>query len=292
MKIFIILTMLLASLAANSSFDRVLVTKTTKQSKLKYIKRKLDSINVKMFVQTIPSGYYVYSDKITNKNTANAMLRKIRTQFPYAKIVTIGQKEEPKANANENIENSTQEEFLQNNTAVETTEATEDISVKQSSFFLSLGAGYCSTEASTNYEPASNLNNNGLSYTLEAGFNYNKNIFVTLDYSDTSTDDISMNHMYGSLNYRLNLLGGLDIFAGALLGYSELVIGANINSTASTTMLYGLQGGISYNVDDSIFIFTSYQMLMADHVINLTNAGEKIELSSLNNMQIGIGYRF
>lgn len=288
MKIFIILAMLLGSLYANNSFDRVLITKTTKKSQLKVIKRKLDTLNVKMFVQTIPSGYYVYSDKITNKSTANSMLRKIKTKFPYAKIVTI----EPKAEVSKKDIENNEIQNVQDETTSDISVNDEVTQSDESSLFIGLGLGYTTTEASTNYAPASGLNNNGLGYMLEAGFNYNDNIFITLNYSDTSTDDIAMNHMYGSLNFNYNLFNDLDIFVGGIIGYSTLTIGANINSTESSTMLYGAQGGIRYDLTESIFMFTSYQALMADHIINLPVAGTKIEVSSLNYMQIGIGYKF
>ena len=273
--LIILLTILISSLYANDSFKRVLITKTTKKSSLKSIKQKLDTLNVKMYVQKIPSGYYVYSKPILGEDESQMTLKKIKTRFPYAKLVTIGQsKEENEEEAVASAQNGASKKSSKND------------------FFVNLGFGSANTDGSTNDANASRLDNASLSYTLEGGYVYSDNLFFTVAYSDTSSDDITITHVYGSANYNLNIAGDLDAYSGILLGYSSLELNPYPSSSASTCILYGMQIGMRYDVLDSLNIYGGFQAFMLDHTISLPDVGSKIEFSMTNNFLFGVGYRF
>jgi len=276
MKLIVILALLIGTIWAENSFDRILITKTTKKSALKSIKQKLDALRVKMFVQKISTGYYVYSDKFFDKDKSKMVLKNIKTRFPYAKIVTVSG-----SNSKDAIDpssNSTQKNKNKKN------------------FYISLAAGNASTSGSTNSDEASQLENSGLSYSLDGGYYLEDYLYASIGYLDTSTDDITMNNYYSSINYNYNVVGKLDIYTGILLGYSSLKVGEPFNSSASTALLYGAQLGTSYNFFNTIKLFCAYQFLMADHSINVTDLTEnenyKIEFSSTGNISLGVGYRF
>jgi hypothetical protein len=239
--------------------ERVLITKTTKESNLKYIKKKLDSLNVKMFVQKIPSGYYVYSKTLTDSDESKLTLQKIKTKFAHAKLVTIKQ--------------------------------TDDEKEKSYSFFINLGAGLSSTNGSTNDAVLSELENSSISYTLESGYFFNDYIFFSAAYQDLSTTDISITNYYATANFNLSILKDLDVYTGLVVGGSTLELLINEESTPSTNMMYGLQIGSSYDIMGGFNVFASYQALMQGHTINL-DGGEKLEFSYSGNVLLGVGYRF
>ncbi|MCW8837401.1 MAG: porin family protein [Thiovulaceae bacterium] len=284
MKLLIILSMLLVSIYANDTFERVLITKTTKKSNLKSIKHKLNLLKVRMFVQHIPSGYYVYSNILNNKEESRIILSRIKTTFPHAKIVTIEvPSKEPAKNAIQE-----QEENTLDNNIYETKTATKN----KNNFFVNFGLAYTSTDGSTNDATASKLENTGIGYTLEGGYIYDENFLFSVAYQDASTSDITMVNYFTSANYNLNILSNLDIYGGVVLGMSSLELDSYSTSSASTAFLYGLQIGTSYSITDDINTFVAYQLLMAEHTINLPDAGSKIDFSSFHNLQIGVGYRF
>jgi opacity protein-like surface antigen len=274
MKLLVVfLSIFITSVYAADSFDRILITKTSKKSNLKYIKQKLDAINVRMFVQTIPSGYYVYTKKFTDRKLALVKLRTIKKKFPYAKIVTIN---------NETDENQEQ-----------ISESTDQTPINErKEFFINFGLGSANTEGSTNDAEASQLENSAMSYKLEAGYIYNDALFFSVAYLDTSSDDINIVNYYGSANYKINIIKDLDTHAGLLVGFSTLELKPYAESSASTTMLFGAQIALTYELGYDFNVFGSFDTFLLDHTISLPDVGSKIEFSQTNNFTFGVGYKF
>jgi len=272
MKILILITLLLNALFASDTLERVLITKTSKASGLKPIKKRLDKLNFKMYVQKIPSGNFVYTKAYTNKNESTKALQKLKAYFPYAKILTIQNKKIPAKVIQEPLNKVPK--------------------AQKPDFFVNMALGYVSTKGETNDLNASKLENTGMGYMLEFGYILNEDFFFSLAYSNTSTKDIDILNYYLTANYNYPLSDHFNVFTGLILGASSLELNSYSDSSASSALLYGLQLGTSYEIMDNIHTFVNYQALLNDHTINLPDAGSKIEFSLLHNIQMGVGYKF
>ena len=274
-KLILLLSFSITLAFSQEQFERILITKTAKKSNLKKINNTLNRIGVKMYVQSLKNGYYVYTKKLTNKLYAQKMLNKIKIKFPNAKIISIKiQKKDTKKEKFPDISNY----FQKNNK-------------NNKSIFINLALGYTNINASTNDLIASDLSNSGMSYALESGYNFYDNLSISLAYLNSSTSDISMFDIYTAINYKYLIGANFSIGAGLIIGYSSLEIDNYPSSTPSTNMLYGYDLAIYYELTNNFDLFTKYQGLFKDHVININNTS-KIEFDYTNNFLIGVGYKF
>lgn len=258
MKLFnsiILLTILLLPLSANQDYEQIIITKTSSKSSLGSIKQKLNALNIKMFVQKSDNYYKVYSQKFSDKKSANQALNKLRDSFPYARLLL-----------HDNVEKK------------------NDIN----DFFIGFALGF--HKLTTNNSSSSS----GLSYALEAGYNYTRHINSTLAYLNTSTSDVDINNIYTSLNYNFDVSEDFDIYMGGLVGYSTLKLKNFTSSSASSAILLGIQTGVMYNFSDSIGFYTAYQGLSLGHKVDVTAGAttSSVDVSFLHNIQIGVQYRF
>ena len=263
-KLILLLSFLIASLSAS---ERIMITKTSKKSNLKLINAKLKKINVKMYVKKIDSSYYIYSGSYKDEKSTNKVLRYIKKTFPSAYVISKKK---------------------------ETLKKKKDDSQKQDNadFFLSLALGSVSVdnsidEGSIIIEPEAS----GISYALEGGYILNENIFFSLAYLSSSTSDLDINNIYISASYKINPMNDLGVYAGVLGGYSTLVYNEYGDDASSTSLLYGVQLGVNYDFYENIAVFTTYQGLLVNHVINDSDT-TGIEFGLMHNIQLGILYRF
>lgn len=272
---FIVLLSLSATLAfSQEQFERILITKTTTKSNLSKINSSLKNIGVKMYVQTLSTGYYIYSKKYTNTLNAQKKLNKIKVKFPNAKIISINI---PKENENndEEILTKISNYFQQNNKKI----------------FVNLAFGYANINGSTNDLSVSKTSNAGMSYTLEGGYNLYDNLSISLSYLNSSTSDISMYDIYSAVNYKYFLIDDISIGAGLILGYSSLELNNYPSSTPSTNMMYGYDLAVYYEFTNEFDFFTKYQGFFKNHVVNIDNTS-KSQFDYTNNLLIGVGYKF
>lgn len=256
LSIILLLSLLFISASAKESSGHILITKTSKKSNLSIIKNRLDSINVKMFVRKSNSAYYVYSGKYNSDNSAEYALKNIKKYFPSALII----KNKPKTSQ-----------------AIRNTK-------EASGFFIGVALG--TDNVTSNYESQS-----GVSYTIESGYYFNENIFMTVGYLNSSTSDIDVNNIYTSLNYKLRVAKNIEFYTGVLGGYSTLELTDFEVGEASTSMLLGVQIGTSYNFYKDISTYIAYQGLYLDHIIEIEDAS-KLEFNIIHNLQLGIQYKF
>ena len=251
----ILLTLLLLPLAASQDYEQLIITKTSSKSSLKSIKQKLDALHVKMFVQKSDNYYKVYSQKFKDKESANQALNKVQSVFPYARVILHDNEEEIQS---------------------------------KNDFFVGLALGY--HKLTTN----SGASTSGMSYTLEAGYNYSRQINSTLGYLNTSTSDADINNIYTALNYNFDVSEDFDIYVGALVGYSTLKLKNFTSSSASSAVLLGIQTGLMYNLSDSVGFYTAYQGLSLGHKVDVTQGAttSSVDVSFLHNLQIGVQYKF
>ena len=269
----ILITLFLFNLNASESFEQIIITKTSQKSNLGAIKKKLDSINVKMFVQKVDSYYLVYSPRYDDMAQANKSLKKINYYFPYARLIERDVKNEEKKEK-------------------ETTEEVTSTSTNENNFFIALGASLSNISGTTADTNASALTSNGTSYAVEAGYKFNENIFATLGYIDSSTSDINVNNMYASVNYNMSVTNDLSMYVGFIGGFSTLELTGYPTSTSSSSALLGGQLGVMYEVTDYMSVYSVYKGLLMSHSVELIDAGSSVEFSFLHNLQTGVRFKF
>jgi len=251
----ILIALLFLPLAANQEFEQLIITKTSNKSNLSSIKHKLDRLQIKMFVQKSNRYYIVYSQKFKSKKSAQYALKSVRETFPYARLL-LHDNSDKKNNSN--------------------------------NFFIALALG---THKITTNDSGST---SGVSYTLEAGYNYTRHINSTLAYMNSSTSDADINNIYTALNYNFDISKDFDIYAGALVGYSTLKLKNFTSSSASSAILLGIQTGVMYNLNDNFGVYTAYQGLSLGHKVEVTQGSvtSSVDVSFLHNIQVGVEYRF
>ncbi|MEA1982454.1 MAG: outer membrane beta-barrel protein [Campylobacterota bacterium] len=278
MKLIKIITLILlffTSLYASSTSGYILITKTSKASNLKHIKKKLDSLNVKMFTQKSGKYHMVYSQKYNNRASLENAYKRVKQSFHTATIVT---KKRPK----KAVTGASQTAPLHSLT----------LESNKNDMFVSLGLGSSGIYGSTDDAGVAKLNTAGLSLFLEAGYYFSENIFLSLAYLNTSTSDITMHNAYSSFNYQLNFLEDFSLYGGVLVGLGTLQLSAYDASEPSISIIYGGQAGLEYNILGDIALYTSAQMLFSDHNIKLLDTATQATFSSINNLQLGVRYRF
>ena len=288
LKIIILLCLSISLAFSQEQFERILITKTTKKNNLLEIKNKLNRVGIQMmYIQNLQNGYYVYSKIFTNTQNAQSTLSKIKLSLPHAKIVSIDLQKK------EIITQEINEETLEDTLIASEifTEVEDDIQQNNKIFYINLALGYTNTNGSTNDLSSSKLSNSGLSYALEGGYEFYDGLSVSLAYLDTSTSDITMFNIYGAINYRYHIIDEFSIGGGLILGVSSLEIDSYSSSTASINLLYGYDLAVFYEIIDNFDIYTKYQGLYKDHVINIDNTTD-IEFDYTHNYLVGIGYKF
>lgn len=281
--IFVLICLTTSLAFAQEQFERILITKTQEKSNLSKIKRTLDSIHVKMYVQALPSAYYVYSKNYMNPIEARETLTRVKTKFPYAKILLINS---PK---NKIIEDEAIEDEIVIEAGVFKNESSTP--TKKTNIFINLSLGYVNLVGKTNDLATSQLANTGMSYIIEGGYILNDNWSATVAYLNASTSDISAYDIYGEMNYMLNLNNRLSIGGGLILGVSSLEIDSFASSTASINVLYGYDLALAYKYENGFNIFTKYQGLYKNHKININSTAD-ISFDYTHNTLVGIGYIF
>lgn len=274
-KILILLSLTISLGFSQEQFERILITKTSKKSGLSKIKKVLDSINIKMYVQSLPSGYYIYSSKFINSKNANNALKRVKRKFSHAKIVII------------DIPKKVQDIDKKNSKAI----AIQKPANNKTDIYINLTFGYSNISGTTNDVTASTLSNTAMSYSIEGGYILNNNWSASGAYLNTSTNDISSHDFYAEINYRHHLDDKISIGGGLLAGFSSLEIVSFAISTASMNILYGYDLALDYKLDESFNLFTKYQGLYKDHVINIDSTS-KISFDYTHYILAGVGYRF
>jgi len=262
MKLF--LTILFVGLFSLPLFaQRIIVTKTAYKSNLDPIHSKLHSIGVKMYVNKKDGFYFIYTKEYETREMAESKLQEIHRFFPAAKIV-LEAKEEQR----------------------------EDVRVQEKrNWIVGLGLGINSISGKSG---GRTVHSNGdMSYTFKAGYFIREDFLATLSYSSVSSNDTTITNSYFAANYYNALTQSSDIYAGVLLGYSELSIDLP-KATPSTSILYGLQAGISYNMLGYIPLSLTWRSIFLDHSIAIKSGTTTIhrDTTSQNIIELGVAYKF
>ncbi len=249
--------------------EYILITKTSNRAYLSEIHSKLKEIDVKMHIKEDKSSYFIYSGLYLKKESLDKALKNIKRYFPHAYVVA-------------------KREELQ-----ETKEEKKSVEVqKRDSYFFGLALAYGKIGGDTGDLSASKIDNSYLSYSVEGGYYLSENIYTSLIYLNASSDDIRVDNIMVTINYKVNIVKDLDIFGGLLAGLSNLQLSEFKDSTASSSALFGAQFGAVYNFYGAFDIYTSYQGIYMEHIINLEDTTSSIKFDSIHNIQLGLLYKF
>jgi len=273
MKIFIlflfIATLITPSFASEKIYQ-ILITKTSKKQNLSKINTKLKAYNVKMYMQKSQKYYLIYSNKYSNITLAKKSLQDIKKEFPSAFIVSKSINKEDKKTKT-------------------TTKIKIKSNPKNNDFFIALGAGVHNTKIDTTSNQESDKDT---SYTIEAGYYLNENIFASLAYLSTPLEGVDIQNIYTSLNYQFNMSKNFGLYTGVLAGYSTLELTGYDSSTASNSMLIGGQIGLVYTLFEHLSLYSSYQGISFEHIIDIKDDDSKITFDFIHNVQAGVQLRF
>ena len=254
---FLMLFLSILFLATPSFAQRIMITKTSKKSNLKPIQKRLNSLRVKMYVQKTKTAYIIYSKDFTNKNEMNRALKRVKNYFPSA---YIKQKKASKiAQKKDNID-----------------------------YFVNISYLYSSLNVSTTGQDS--ITDTGSSYAVDLGFFFLDSFYCSLGYLRTSIENITIDTLLASLDYKYLLSDDINIYVGVLAGYGQLTLDVP-NSTPSTSPAGGVEFGISYDITQHIPITLGYQGLYIGQKIVYSSATE-LDFNPLHNVKLAIGYKF
>ena len=245
--------------------QRIIVTKTSNKNNLKPIYAKLKTLHIKMYVKRDRKYYFIYTKEYQRLDRAENQLRKVQTLFPSAKLERkqqIKQKSEVPLTAHE-----------ENNWIV--------------------GIGIGSSSISSNIDNNTSFSDSGVSYSLQVGYFVKEYFLSTFSYSSSSVKQTSISNFYLSENYYYDITQNSDIYIGALLGYSRLII-ASQHSTASGSAMYGVQLGASYDLLGYIPLSLTYKGMFLNHTISFSSRTQtrNINTNFQNIVELGIAYKF
>ena len=246
--------------------DRVMITKTAKKENLKQIQYKLKKVNTKMYVKKTDYGYLIYSKDYASLLETKKSLKKIKLYFPTAYVTNTSKM----------------------HTAKKETQKKEIPKQKKTPYFVNLSYGMSSIIVDSTGNPSQS--NSGNTFGVDGGYYFDDSFYCSLAYLSTSSDSITTSTLYGSVDYKYDIMKDTDIYAGVLLGYSSLDL-KEIDSSSSTSFAFGVEAGVSYEITPNIPLSLTYQNLLFDHTINLAG-GAKLSANALHNFKLSVGYKF
>jgi len=280
LAIFFIISFLLTSLlAADATY--LLVAKTKDRSVLPYIKSKLAKIKLGMLVYKTKSEYSVYSGAFKNHDEASKALMVTQHYFPNASIVSF-------------------------KTNIQEKEKTQ--SADSAYFFINASIAYLNLpyeySVQTEGVTLNAIDTKGLGYIVEAGYNFENNIFLTIGAMSFTSNANSITNIYSSFNYKV-LIDNFEPYIGILAGLSTLSWSKppipDSSSSSSSSLLYGLQGGLNYNTGfNDLTLFLNYQYSVINYKTPLTIVNQSGTIASsssltqnlIHGLNIGVQYRF
>ncbi|MFT5660525.1 MAG: opacity protein-like surface antigen [Sulfurimonas sp.] len=151
------------------------------------------------------------------------------------------------------------------------------------------------TNISGNILLARTLDDSTSSISVQAGKKI-ENYVMSINYESAKLDDVDMKSLYLSVDYEFETF--LNPFIGISLGMSNLkwktdpLVNSKIKDEKLSSLLYGVQAGISYKLykNWSIYSTISYQKL--DFKTNLIATPAKAEVTHEDKTSIGVGVRY
>jgi len=236
------LTSSLFATQTKTTMYRIIITKTKNKENLPLIYEDLRKQGIKQYVNKKNAEYYIYSQEFTSKSKAQQYLQRVKRRFPSAKIL--------------------QKNLTKNNPLTKT------------KLSIGLNAALAAIDA------------NEMKYGYEGGFtlryNFNKNIFTSLDLTYSKIDSFKLYNSYVAINY----LFDSNIFIGMKGGYSILDV---TNFSQSKTYLAGGNIGYKYPINNDFDLMFQYSLLYGEHILQYSQSDE-LKINYFHSLSLIINY--
>lgn len=262
---------------------------TTSPAQVKEIRSLVKQMGYSHHMREDEERFMLYSGPFANKNAALQALQKLKRTFPSAVAVKLREEQTPPTQS-QPTEASRNKENLSKSS--------------ENTFFVGASLGFHNTAADVSGTLTQNNINmpseTGLSYGLELGYTLSQTLWFALGYEILSTGDITLDNIYASANYNFYTPEDYTLYAGVLLGNSELSWDsaplADATSTSGpSSIFFGIQAGVEYplNVED-LSLFGSYSLINVDLSTSLSANGESanVDHSMVHNLKVGVRYSF
>ncbi len=280
---------------SSAAYKYIEITSTKNENQLWAIKSKLNNINLGMLLLKNKTEYVVYTGPFISNKSATAALNIIKPIFHNAYILGLDTALEAETiliiqidDINETSESvAAEEEMIEDN---------------YDGFFMGAAIGI----ASTPYEHTTlsgvviidTPTKYNFSYSLEGGYLYRNNIFLSLGYLMTDSNDITTDNIIGSLGYKYEL--GLKIapYFSILAGHSLLktktipLHNPQTIDKQSQSFIRGFGLSLIYDEYEGTKPYISYQYIIMDHAASLQSStgSSNLEHKRMHNFQVGVRF--
>ena len=178
----------------------------------------------------------------------------------------------------------------------------ENDSKSNNSFFVGVTAGSSKLAVTQNNISGSlpldiELKDYGLNYGLEAGYYFNENIFMTLSYQQTDTENIYFNHMFSTLNYKFDEMYSISPYIGFLAGNSMMTwknypLKSTLVTDSSFSLIAGAQVGSELPIYRNISTYIFYRYLLINHKTGIKTTAAETELEHREEQTLNMGLKY
>lgn len=335
-KIFLVLllmTALFTPLSAKNLYIKVMAVSHT--DVLFSVQYDLNELGYKMYVTEYENWHRVYTGPFKSQEEANKALVRIRRSISKdAFVVTLNLSEEQAISTKAEPMHTQEVKVLNTNAIVQIEEIytpkTEETntnsnvntnkiessvnktnsdyrpaqSKSKKNLFVGFTAGVSKlslNENNVNGDVPLNfaLKDSAINYGAEGGYNFTKNIFMSINYQRTDAEDMAFNDLFSTINYKFNGLEFISPYMGIVAGYGNMTwknspIDATTSANSASSFLVGAQLGSEIPIYNDISMVIFYRYLMMDYKTSIkTTTGEKeITHSAEQNINLGIKYNF
>ncbi len=288
----LVLTTFLVVFAVPTSAEEIYVkvVKQKNKNNFNYVYNVLNRAGMNMFIKRSRENrtymYTVYSGPYKTRNSAQKAYTYTKRYFREARLVRFGSKKTTRENSSTAITNRQK--------------------TNSGNFFAGAGLGYGSAPSTHVVQNGSvsikQPNDTGMNYAAFLGYNFSKYMTGVLNIEFLNLDDLTLNNVYGSLNYNFLTSKEFSPYVGVSLGVSGLkwsnppLDNANETSNSdSESIIYGTQAGLRYN---GFYPFTYellYKCMFTNHTTNITQDTtnrSQLEHNTLHSIGFSLLYNF
>ena len=174
-------------------------------------------------------------------------------------------------------------------------ESHKNLNSKSNDFFIALNIGIAMPTVDESPNDVNFDSENGLSFTLEGGYYFTNNLFMTLDYQHADLNDLVFDNIYTKLDYQFDEMYIFSPYLGVILGYGMMGWNSYIDtSDKANSFITGAEIATDIDLTDNLALVLSYSYWMIDYtttykVEDITN---EISHKGQQNLNVGIKYRF
>ena len=273
------------------------------------ISYRLNELGYKTFATRYKDWNRIYTGPFKDDKAASVALSRIKKSISKdAFIVHIDKREKKLVTTKQTkqvIKNRQNQTSTKHKTKTKNYKYTSKVKQdRREKIFMAINGGVSSFDVSEKTLSGTlpldiKLEDSGFNYGLEAGYYFNNNMFMSINYQHSNLDDVSFDYVFASLNYQFYDTSSISPYIGALVGYNVMswdkypISSINVDDKASTFNM-GLHLGFDVPLGDNFSLYTFYRYIKLDHKTELkTSAGEKeIEHSSEQNFNLGVKILF